>query len=482
MKIIFTLKDKAKASLIIVLFIAVLASCSKKNDPAPGGGTPPPTTNPGTISAAKEITSLTILKSENSNIAGDGYFFKSGLKIYITIPLNSTLNSVKVNFNISEKSSIKVDNVALTNNSGLLDLSKTLTATVTAENGTSQSYTILAQTGIKEIDAMLYPFIEKYGIPAASYAVGKNSTESVVYKTAIGFANVDTKERATADYEFRLASMSKQHTAIAIMTLIQQGKIGLDQLVFGATGILKDFWPTVGAKSAKVTVRHLLEHTAGYSGDPMFNGTTATLDARIQTMLNSAQNEPGTTYSYYNMGYGTLGKIIEVVSGKEYGAYLKEIYAPAGVTVDLASGSATTRRAKEAVCYPQGSNTTAYGNNIEVYKAAGGVSINSDNLFKVLYSVDGGTIRPDILTPATRTLMFTKSTVANYALGWRTGHSLFEGFYHGGNLTGTATFWIYGTEYSAAILLNSRSNDSNFDTELIVLTNSVMKKAKDLNL
>lgn len=478
MKIISTLKEKSKASLMVVLFIAVLASCSKKDDPVPGGGNAPPS---NTTSAAKEITGLTILKSENANITGDGYFYKSGPKIYITIPLNSTLSNVKVNFSLSAKASIKVENVALTNNSGSLDLSKTLTAIVTAENGTTQSYTILAQTGIKEIDAMLYPFIEKYSIPAASYAIGKNSTESIVYKSGIGFADVNAKERATPDHEFRLASMSKQHTAIAIMKLVQEGKIGLDQLVFGTTGILKDFWPNVGAMSAKVTVRHLLEHTAGYTGDPMFNGTSATLDERIQTMLNSAQSEPGTKFSYYNMGYGTLGKIIEFVSKKEYGAYLKEIYGPAGIEVHLSSSSATSRRAKEAVCYPQGSST-AYAGNVEVFKAAGGVSISSDNLFKVLYSVDGGTIRPDILTPATRALMFTKSTVANYALGWRTGHSLFEGFYHGGNLIGTATFWIYGTEYSAAILLNSRSNETNFDTELIVLTNNIMKKAKELNL
>lgn len=480
MKLIFTLKEKAKACLLLTLFIAVLASC-KKDNPGPTSA-PPPSTNPTAPSAAKEITNITILKSENASLSSDGYVYKNGFKIFITIPLNSNINSVKVNFLLSAKASVKVDDVTLSNNSGLLDLSKTLTAVVTAENGTTATYTILAQTGIKEIDAMLYPFMEKYSIPAASYAVGKNSSESIVYKNASGFANVEANERATADYEFRLASMSKQHTAIAIMTLVQQGKIGLEQLVFGATGILKDFWPSVGPKSAKVTVRHLLEHTAGYSGDPMFNGTSATLDQRIQTMLNSTQNEPGTTYSYYNMGYGTLGKIIEVVSGKEYGAYLKEIYSPGGIEVNLASGSAASRRTKEAVSYPQGNNPSAYGNNIEVYKAAGGVSLNSDNLFKVLYAVDGGTIRPDILTPATRALMFTKSTVANYALGWRTGHSLFEGFYHGGNLTGTATFWIYGTEYSAAILLNSRSNDSNFDTELIVLTNNVMKKAKELGL
>ncbi|WP_113660881.1 serine hydrolase domain-containing protein [Pedobacter nanyangensis] len=473
-----SLGEKAKFCLVLSLFIAVLASCSKKNDPVPGN---PP--NATAASAAKEIINISILKAENANLTGNGYYFKSASKIYITIPLNSNLNNVKVNFTLSSKATIKVDGIMLANNTGNLDLSKTLTAVVTAENGDVATYTILAQIGIKEIDEMIYPFIEKYNIPAASYAIGKNSVEDIIYKNACGFANVDAKERAQPDYEFRLASMTKQHTSIAVMTLVQQGKIGLNDLVFGPTGILKASFPTVGPKSAKVTVKHLLEHTAGYYlGDPMFSSSAGTtLDQKIQTMLGSAQNEPGTSYYYYNMGYGVLGKIIELVSGKEYGAYLKEIYTPAGVAVNLTSSSPTSRRAKEAICYPQGS-ANAYGNDVQIYKAAGGVSINVDNLFKVLYAVDGGAIKPDILNAATRTLMFTKSPVANYTLGWRTGHSLFEGFYHGGNLIGTATFWIYGPEYSVAILLNSRSTENSFDTDLIVLTNNVMRKAKDLNL
>jgi CubicO group peptidase (beta-lactamase class C family) len=216
----------------------------------------------------------------------------------------------------------------------------------------------------------------------------------------------------------------------------------------------------------------------------MFNGVSGqTLDQKIQVMLNSSQVEPGTKFTYYNMGYGTLGKIVEVVSGKEFSAYLKELYATAGV-VDFgnASQSAATRRPNEATYYPQGSST-AYGSDVNVIKAAGGLAINTVDLFKVLYAVDGQNKQPDILNAATRTLMFTPSTVfSGYAKGWRTNHSLFTGYYHGGNVIGTATFWIYGGEYSVAVLLNSRSNESGFDTELIVLTNNIMNKAKDLNL
>ncbi len=474
------LKKKIKPLVVLTSFLFVLAACSKKDDIGPGVN--PPT---AALSSAKEITAINILKSDNPSITGDGYVYKSGVKIYITIPLGSNLSAVKVIFNLSAKASVKVDGLTLNSNAGMLDLSKTLTATITAEDGSSTSYTVLAQLGIKDIDALIYPFIEKYGIPAASYAIAKNSIEGVVYKNASGFAKVETKDRATPNHLFRLASMTKQHTAIAIMSLIQQGRMGINDLVFGPTGLLKASFPTVGPMSAKVTVKHLLEHTAGYTGDPMFTSTYAgqSLDQRIQVMLSSTQSEPGTKYYYYNMGYGTLGKVIEAVSGKDYETYIKELYAPIGITrLRLASATTSNIPADEAVCYPQ-ENSTAYGNDMNVMKAAAGIAVTTDDLFKILYAVDGGSLRQDILTPAIRTLMFTPSDAfSGYAKGWRTNHTLFSGYYHGGNLAGTATFWIYGTEYSVAILLNSRNNEDAFDADLIVLTNNIMKKAKELVL
>lgn len=475
----FKLTSKSGARLLafLMLFSAVLSSCSKKGDPKPEEIQKPK-------SDAKDLSGLSILKSENPSLTGDGYVYKSGAKFYVTLPMGSTINAVKVKFNFSDNATLKINGSTVSGNTATVDLNNTQDVEITSESGFKSNYTILAQVGIKEIDEMVYPFIEKYGMPAVSYAIGKNSIENVVYKNATGFAVVETKERVRPDYMFRLASMSKQHTAIAIMTLIQQGKIGIDDLVFGPTGILKDSFPSVGPKSAKVTVRHLLEHTAGYTGDPMFSAAYNgyTLDQRIQVMLNSAQSEPGTVFYYYNMGYGVLGKIIEVVSGKDYETYLKEIYAPTGAQVYICGTSPSQRRQKEVAYYAQ-NGSSGYGNDMNVAKAAGGVLINTEDLFKVLYSVDGGTIRQDILNSATRTLMFTPSAVTKgYAKGWRTNHSLFNGFYHGGNLAGTATFWIYGEEYSVAVLLNSRSEDSQFDVDLIVLTNNIMKKAKELGL
>jgi hypothetical protein len=266
MKKTATKHNQATHALMLFLLIVFLAACSKKDDPTPS----PPKETPTAKSAAKEISSIRISKSENAGISGDGYVFKSGTKIYITIPLNSALTNIKTNFNLSDKATITINGNILTNGIGTIDLTNSISAKVTAENGSSTNYTILAQLGIPDIDAMIYPFIEKYAIPSASYAIGKNSEEKIVYKSAAGFVNVESSERATPNHMFRLASMSKQHTAIAIMKLIEEGRIGIDDLVFGSTGILKSSFPTVGPMSGRVTVRHLLEHTGGYSGDPCF--------------------------------------------------------------------------------------------------------------------------------------------------------------------------------------------------------------------
>jgi|GEM_PF-1229174 len=492
----YTVKIALQFALLLFLFVV---SCSKDNDPAPIPEPPKPSGPSVPKATGRDLLSVNILKADNPALATDAYVYKptGGNIYYMTIPLGVSDRNLQLELVTSEKSKITVNGTEVASSAGKFEgnpaeiakAKMTINETdriaiqVTSEAGFRDYYEIIVQDGIATIDAMVYPFILKYNIPAASYAIGKNSAEEVVYKNALGYVNVDKKERARPDHLFRLASMSKQFTAIGIMSLIQQGKIGIDDLVFGPTGILKDQWPSVGAKSSQVTVRHLLEHTAGYSGDPMFSSATPnTLDRRIDIMLASTQETPGTKYIYYNMGYGTLGKIIEKVSGKDYITYIRELLAPTGATdVYLAAKDASSLRSNEATLYPQGGN--AYGTPIEVYKAAGGILTNTDNLFKMLYAVDGGTKKPDILNSDIRQLMFTPSAVYNrYAKGWRANHDLFAGYYHGGNLRGTATFWIYGTEYSVAVLLNSRSYDAKFDEDLIVLTKNIMEAAKRLNL
>ena len=204
-----------------------------------------------------------------------------------------------------------------------------------------------------------------------------------------------------------------------------------------------------------------------------------TLDQRITYVLGSPQSEPGTKHSYFNMGFGILGKIIEKVTGKGYETYLKEVLATAGVTDIHVGGDRSQRRSNEVVYYSQ-SGTDGYGNEMQVIAAAGGVIASVEQMMKLMFHIDGRDKIPDIIQPSTRATMLTASDAYNrYALGWRLNHTFYPGsFYHSGNLAGTASMWVMGNNgVNCVVLCNSRSYIDGFDDEMYVLLRDLLSVA-----
>lgn len=478
--------------LLVVFFSSLLTACSKKGNPEPKD---PKTEEPGVKSNAKVLNSLLIKKADNPTLSEDAFVYKNNTTLYVTLPLGSDLTKVKLSFNVSPKATIAIDGKVLPDLSGTLDLSKTLKAVVTSESGSSQNYLILAQTGIKELDKLIYQFKEEYSIPGISFAISKTNKSEIVYKSGIGFAVEEELVRAQPNHLFRLASVSKQFTSISIMKLIQDGKLTVNSKVFGPDGILKDEFPSANAHAAKVTIRTLLDHSTGWGGgeDPMFDGgkfANQTLDQLIDYVLKmTPTGDPGTKFAYFNMGYGILGKVIEKISGKKFEVYMKEVLAEAGITdihvggskKAIISGDSESRRANEAVYFSQG-GYNGYNNNMQVIAAAGGVIASPEQMLKLLTYIDGRDNIPDILTPEIRNLMLTKSQGSTYALGWRLGHRLYpDSWFHGGNVAGTASFWVMGPDINCVILCNSRAYISNakgtFDDNLYYLMADVITEA-----
>lgn len=462
-------KNLIQRITFITLFSFLIISCSKEDAPAP------------VKSDAKELLNVVVSKNNNPGYSQDGYVFKKNDKVYVTVPLGANMGNVKMDLSISPKATVSIDGTAVPNLTGTFDLTETKRITVTSEAGTSQVYYILAQPGIKEFDQLIYDFKEKYSIPGVSFAISKTSTSQIVYKSGIGHIDETNLQRTKPNHLFRLASMSKQFTSIAIMKLIQNGSITVEDKVFGATGILKDEFPNVTPMAARVTVRQLLDHTSGWESnpDPMFTSSFSgqSLSQRINYVLSSTQVEPGTRYSYYNMGFGILGKVIEKVSGKTYEVFLKEVLAEADITDIHVGKDRAGKRTNEAVYYSQ-NGYNGYGNDMNVIAAAGGIIASTEQLLKLQTYIDGKTNIPDILTPAIRTLMLTQSGSNTYALGWRMNHRLFPGaWYHGGNIAGTGTFWVMGPDYSIAILCNSRSYISGFDDDFYYISEKMIKLA-----
>lgn len=456
--------------LPVITMLFFLAACSKD-------GTPPMED-----ASTAQLRSLSISQERNPSMSGEPFIQRGQENIfYVTVPLGTDLSGVHMAFDIDEGAKITVQGVSLVGNSGTFNAAQTLEAEVTGSVG-GALYRILVQEGISDIDRLVYTFKETYSIPGVSIAISRTQHSDVVYKTGLGFSITEENVRTQPNHLFRLASISKQFTSICIMKLMEEGLLSLEDTVFGEGGILASSFSGVTERGSQVTVRHLLEHTSGWtsSPDPMFSSTFdgQTLDQRISHVLMSEQGIPGRQHSYFNMGYGILGKIIEQVSGKEFEAYMKEVLSEAGIDDIHVGGNRQQRRQNEVVYYSQ-DGRNGYGNDMQVIKAAGGVIASTEQMLALLQYIDGRDNIPDILRADTRETMLTASEVTNrYALGWRMGHNFFPGsWYHGGNLAGTAVLWVMGPNINAVILCNSRSYIPGFDDNLFYLMRDIIQFA-----
>lgn len=167
---------------------------------------------------------------------------------------------------------------------------------------------------------------EKGTVPGVSAIVIRDG--QVLYKRAFGFADLESKTKARTTTNYRLASVSKQFTAMAIMILAERKELSLDATL---TEILPDF-PAYGTQ---IRVRHLLNHTSGLLAyeDLIPKGTTlAVLDRDVLAMMKQESRTyfpPGSQYRYSNSGYAMLAQIVERVSGQSFAEFLRQhIFIP----------------------------------------------------------------------------------------------------------------------------------------------------------
>jgi len=223
----------------------------------------------------------------------------------------------------------------------------------------SPSPTPTTQTDIAAVDNKVASLMTTYNIPGASLAVSKNG--KLVYIKGYGVADKTTNEKVTPAHRFRLASVSKSFTGVAIMKLVQEGRINLDGKVFGTGGILGTDFGTApyNANLLNITVRHLLQNVSGSwgaaSGGDVIDQNPAyaykqLLDWVINTRPNP--NTPGTVYDYSNVNFCVAGRIIEKIAGKPYINYIKEdVMAPIGGTQTEMSGKTEAERKTNEVKY-----------------------------------------------------------------------------------------------------------------------------------
>jgi len=193
------------------------------------------------------------------------------------------------------------------------------------------------------VDGLMVAYA-KPGDPGASVVVIHDG--QIRFSRAYGLADVPSNTPATVETNYRLASLTKQFTAMAIMLLVADGKLRYDDRV---VDVLRGF----PGYAQQVRIRHLLNHTSGiwdYEDFVPENSAVQVKDADVVGLVAQAGRmrfEPGTQVRYSNSGYAVLARVVEQVSGKSFAVFLRErIFEPLGMrgTVAYEAGISTVPR------------------------------------------------------------------------------------------------------------------------------------------
>ncbi|MHC0037771.1 serine hydrolase domain-containing protein [Pseudoneobacillus sp. C159] len=198
----------------------------------------------------------------------------------------------------------------------------------------ASSTTITAEK-LKKVDQYVNEQFKEAGIVGGSYAI--ISGENLIEAKGVGYSDLKLKQEAGPETIYSIASLTKVLTATAILQLQEQGKLMVDDSV---QKYLPWFSYLDEEKSKKVTIKHLLTHSAGinrFEADGVIfldeKNNRNSLEASIKALKSvEMQYEPGTKGQYCNSCYNTLGLIIEKVSGFSYYDYMRNfVYQPLGM-------------------------------------------------------------------------------------------------------------------------------------------------------
>jgi len=256
-------------------------------------------------------------------------------------------------------------------------------------------------------------------VPGASVVVIRDG--NVIVRRAYGMADLERRVPAAPETDYRLASVSKQFTAMAVMLLARDGKLRYDQPV-------RDFLPELPAATRAVTVRHLLNHTSGLWDyeDLVPESRTSQLDDRDVLSLVASKDslyfQAGGEYRYSNSGYVLLGMIVARASGMTLPEFLRaRIFEPLGMGASVAHVEGSDTVPHRAYGYsPRGGTFEQADQSVtSATLGDGGIYTNIDDMTRwdqALYTTQ--LVDAAALQLATTPPELPGGTATQYGFGW----------------------------------------------------------------
>ena len=353
--------------------------------------------------------------------------------------------------------------------------------------------------GMDIFDKAIPGLMTKWNIPGGAVALSRNG--KLLLAKGYGYADIENREQVQPDSLFRIASLSKPITAVAVLKLVEDGHLNLDDRVFD---ILDQFEPPGGTiadpRIREVTVRQLLQHSGGWdrerSFDPMFRlgqierelgvaKPVSCADVIRFMLIRPLDFDPGTDYRYSNFGYCILGRVIEAKTGHSYEAYVKNaVLNPVGITGMRIGGALLNERSEGEVRYygytgqsladsvipgtPQRVPWEYGGFSLQTMDSNGGWLASTMDLLRFVTALDESR-EPLILRSETVDTMTARPDIDrwrdspwHYAMGWLVRPVNDDAnWWHTGSLPGTRTLLVRIYPGMAwAVLFNSSPHDS----------------------
>ena len=313
-------------------------------------------------------------------------------------------------------------------------------------------------------EAFIDSLFADFSTPAAPGAAVLVAMDGrVLVSKGYGLADLEARVPVTPHTNFRLASVTKQFTAMATLLLVQDGKLRLDETL---TGIFPGF-PAYGSR---VTVRHLLTHTGGLQDYEDFvadSQATQVLDAdvlRRMTSLDSGYFAPGARFRYSNTGYAMLAMIVEKRSGVRFADFLKaRIFDRVGMpwTVAREEGRTPVQRRAYGHSRRDGVWVRTDQSSTSAVLGDGGIYSSVSELYRWSKALE----TRELLADSLRALLFARgtrsdSTGADYGFGWYldTRHALPRTRHTGTSIGFRNAIIRYPTLRATVIVLTNRSS------------------------
>jgi CubicO group peptidase (beta-lactamase class C family) len=328
-------------------------------------------------------------------------------------------------------------------------------------------------TVVAEIDRFLSAELKEAAIPGAAVAVTRGDQVLMVR----GYGHDSTGAAVTGDSLFRIASLSKSITAMAVVQLVDAGLLHLDDPV---QNHLPEF-QLADPRAHQITVRQLLDHTSGLTDAvvPELSRPQPRTSTEATTSLRSARlaSTPGTKWSYHNPNYQIAARLVEVVSGEPFDRYLRRhIFQPAG----MAASTSTATDDQPVPGLTEG-HVNAYGHAIRApgmgsfsVGDGGVVSSAADMARWLIVHANGGRAADGtrlVSGQGLRVLHTPSSPHVGYALGWAThGPSAAPTRLHhsGSVLTFTAEEALWPASGYGVVLLFNAGSPMMLDQNAIV--------------